>query len=108
MQYAPNRPPIHPGPYIRAEILKPLDISVSDAAVALGVSRPALSTLLNEGCSLTPEMAIRIEKAFGVPMERLMELQFSFDIAAARDRAGEIDVPRYVARPDRKAQAALF
>lgn len=108
MHYSPNKAPLHPGPYIRAEILDPLGLSVSDAAIALGVSRPALSNLLNKSCSLSPEMAIRIEKAFGVPMEKLMELQFSFDVAAARERAGDINVSRFVARLDKKGQSALF
>jgi len=53
-------------------------------------------------------MAIRIEKAFGVPMERLMELQYGYDIAAARDRAGEIDVPRFKSTIKPDVQPGLF
>jgi addiction module HigA family antidote len=69
---------------------------VTAAAAALGVTRAALSAFLNERSSLSPEMAIRIEKAFGLSMETLMRMQNSFDIAQARKREGEIDVARYV------------
>lgn len=67
-------------------------MSVTDAAQVLGVTRPALSALLNGRSDLTPQMAIRIEKAFGVSIEQLMEMQTSFDIAEIRKRAGEIIV----------------
>lgn len=64
------------------------------AAKALGVTRPALSALLNERAALSPEMALRMEKAFGVSMDTLMRMQTSFAIAQARKRAGEIDIAR--------------
>lgn len=57
--------PAHPGGFVKTEILKPLGLSVTDAAQALGVSRPALSAFFNERASLSPEMALHIEKAFG-------------------------------------------
>src|SRR3954449_12620330 len=88
--------PAHPGGFVKTEIVEALDLSVTDAAKALGVTRPALSALLNERAALSPEMAVRIEKAFGVSMETLMRMQNSFDIAAARHRAGEIEVKRFV------------
>lgn len=88
--------PAHPGGFVRTEIVEPLGLSVTDAARALGVTRPALSALLNERTSLSPEMALRIEKAFGVSMETLMRMQNSFDIANARRREGEIAVARYL------------
>jgi addiction module HigA family antidote len=88
--------PSHPGAFIKAEIVDPLGLSVTDAAKVLGVSRPALSVLLNEGKALSPDMAIRVEQAFGVSMETLMRMQNSFDIAQARKRRGEITVARYV------------
>jgi antitoxin HigA-1 len=72
---------------------------VTDAAKALGVTRPALSALLNERAALSPEMALRIEKAFGVSMDALTRMQNSFDIAQARRRAGEIKVARLIAKP---------
>ncbi len=87
--------PSHPGGFVKYEIIAPLDLSVTDAAKALGVTRPALSALLNERAALSPEMALRIEKAFGVSMDTLMRMQNSFDIAQARRRSGEIKVARY-------------
>lgn len=87
--------PAHPGGFVKHEVLQPLGLSVTEAAEALGVTRPALSALLNERAHLSPEMAIRIEKAFGVPMETLMRMQNSYDIAQARRREAEIKVGRY-------------
>jgi addiction module HigA family antidote len=89
--------PAHPGAFIRHEIIEPLGLSVTAAAAALGVTRPALSALLNERASLSPEMAVRLEKAFGVSMETLMRMQNGHDIAAARRRAPAIRVSRYAA-----------
>jgi addiction module HigA family antidote len=87
--------PAHPGEFIRHEIIEPLGLNVTSAAAALGVTRAALSALLNQRASLSPEMALRIEKAFGVSMDTLMRMQNSFDIAAARRRAHEIVVLPY-------------
>lgn len=87
--------PAHPGGFVKHEIIEPLELSVTDAAKALGVTRPALSALLNERAALSPEMALRIEKAFGVSMDTLMRMQNSFDIAEARKRSDEIKVARY-------------
>lgn len=87
--------PPHPGSFVKHEVLQPLGLSVTEAADALGVTRPALSALLNERAQLSPEMALRIEKAFGVSMVTLMRMQNSYDIAKARKRAGEINVERY-------------
>jgi addiction module HigA family antidote len=88
--------PAHPGGFVKSEIIEALDLSVTDAAKALGVTRPALSALLNERAALSPEMALRIEKAFGVSMDKLMRMQNSYDIAQARGRAGRIKVSRFV------------
>lgn len=87
--------PAHPGGFVKTEIIEPLGLSVTDAARALGVTRPALSAFLNERASLSPEMALRIEKAFGVSMDTLMRMQNSFAIAQARKREGEIKVARF-------------
>lgn len=89
--------PPHPGDFIRTEILGPLGLSVAGAAKALGVSRPTLSTLLNGHSDLSGEMALRLEKAFGVKMDTLMRMQNAFDIAEARKKAGRIKVKRYAA-----------
>lgn len=87
--------PVHPGPFIRTEVIEPLGLSVTAAAAVLGVTRPALSSLLNARSSLSPEMALRIEKAFGVPMDTMLRMQTSFDIAAQRQRQNEVDVQPY-------------
>lgn len=98
--------PSHPGQFIRMEIVEPLELSVTDAAKVLGVTRPALSALLNARAALSPEMALRIEKAFGVKMDTLLRMQTAYEIAAARARAGEIKVSRYTPKKqatDRRA-----
>jgi addiction module HigA family antidote len=87
--------PPHPGDFIRTEVIEPAGLSVTDAAKALQVSRPALSSLLNGKAGLSGEMALRIEKAFGVKMDTLMRMQGSYDIARTRGREGEIRVPRF-------------
>jgi len=97
--------PAHPGQFIRMEILEPLGLNVTEAARVLGVTRAALSALLNGRASLSPDMALRVEKAFGPKMDTLMRMQASHDIADARDREGEIKVKRYVVKL-RPAQAA--
>ena len=73
------------------------ELSITDAAKVLGVTRPALSALLNCRAALSPEMALRMEKAFGIKMDTLMRMQTSYDIADARKRATRIKVKRYVA-----------
>ena len=84
--------PAHPGGFVKSEIIEALELSGTDAARALGVTRAALSAVLNERARLSPEMALRIEKAFGVSMDTLMRMQNSYDIARTRERAGEIEV----------------
>jgi len=90
--------PVHPGDFIRTEIVEAYGLSVTAAAKVLGVSRPALSNLLNQNADLSGEMALRIEKAFGVSMNALMRMQAAYDIAQARKNAGKIRVRRY--QPD--------
>ena len=84
----------HPGDFIRTEIIEPAGLSVTAAAVALHVSRPALSSLLNGKADLSGDMALRIEKAFGVKMDTLMRMQASYDIAQTRKREKQIHVRR--------------
>jgi addiction module HigA family antidote len=86
--------PPHPGDFSRTEIIEPAGLSVTAAAAALQVSRPALSSLLNSKADLSGEMALRIEKAFGVKMDTLMRMQSSYNIARTRKREGEIRVQR--------------
>ena len=89
--------PAHPGGFVKSEIVEALGLSVTRAAQVLGVTRPALSALLNERAHLSPEMALRIEKAFGVSMDTLMRMQNSYDIAQARKREDEIDLAPFEA-----------
>ena len=87
--------PPHVGGFVKHEIVAPLNLTVTDAAKALGVTRPALSALLNEHVDLSPEMALRLEKAFGVSMDTLMRMQNSYDIAKARKGAKAIKVQKW-------------
>lgn len=91
--------PTHPGHFLRSEVIEAHGLSVTGAARILQVSRPALSSLLNAKASLSGDMALRFEKAFGVDMETLMRMQNSFDIAQTRSRAKTIRVERYRPRP---------
>ena len=90
----PMKNPPHPGNFIRTEIIAPAGLSVTAAAAALNVSRPALSSLLNAKADLSGDMALRIEKAFGVKMDTLMRMQASYDIARTRKREKQIHVKR--------------
>ena len=95
--------PCHPGEIIREEVLKPLGLSVTEAAKVLAVARPTLSNLLNENSSLTAEMALRIEKAFGPSMDHLMRMQLAYDLAKARKQEKSLRVKRYRRRLQRSA-----
>ena len=90
--------PSHPGEFIRMEILEAMGLSVTEGARILGVRRATLSDLLNGAAALSPEMALRIEKAFDVSMDLLLRMQAWHDAARMRARADEIAVERY--RPD--------
>ena len=87
--------PPHPGDFIRTEIIIPAGLTVTAAAAALHVSRPALSSLLNGKADLSGDMALRIEKAFGPKMDTLMRMQSAYDIAQTRKRESKIRVRRY-------------
>src|SRR5277367_1728392 len=94
----PMKKPPHPGEFIRTEIVEPTGLTVTAAAAALHVSRPALSSLLNGKADLSGDMALRIEKAFGVKMDALLRMQAAYDIAQTRKREKQIQVRRL--RPD--------
>jgi addiction module HigA family antidote len=87
-----NKHPAHPGRFIWSEVLEPLGLSITEAAQALGVTRPSLSKVINGRASLSSEMALRIEKAFGVAMDTLMRMQNTYDIAEARKKEKAINV----------------
>jgi addiction module HigA family antidote len=78
-------------------VIEPLNLTVTKAAQIPGVTRPVLSALLNCRAALSPEMALRIEKAFGPKMDTLLRMQAAYEVAEARQRAADIKVKRYVA-----------
>src|ERR1039458_5485347 len=90
----PMKNPPHPGDFIWSEIIEPAGLSVTTAAAALRVSRPALSSLLNGRGGLSGGMAVRLEESFGVKMDTIMRMQASYDIARTRKREKQIHVRR--------------
>jgi addiction module HigA family antidote len=86
--------PPHPGRIIRQECLEPLGLNVTAGAKALGISRVALSELVNERRGISPEMAIRLAKAFGSSPETWAGLQLDYDMARAMKNADRIAVQR--------------
>ena len=83
---------VHPGIWLREEIVEPNKPGVANLAKYFGVSRQAMSTLLNGRVGLSTDMAIRFEKAFGLKAETLCRMQTTHDLAAARQLAVKIDV----------------
>ena len=90
---AMHNPP-HPGEVIRELCIDPLEISVTKAAEALGVSRKTLSGILNGRAGISPEMAIRLSKAFSTTPESWLNLQMQYDLWHAQQHAGDLDVQR--------------
>lgn len=88
---------VHPGLWLRREMIEPIGLSVSDAADKLGVSRQTMSKLLNGHQGLTGDMAIRFEKAFGLSAETMMRMQAAYELAQARAHEDEIVVERVAA-----------
>ena len=86
--------PPHPGGIVKRECLEPLGLSVTKAAQGLGVSRQALSELVNEKTAVSVEMAIRLSKAFGSSPEMWLGLQTAYDLWQARERASQLQVTR--------------
>jgi len=91
--------PPHPGLSVRADCLEPLGLSVTKAAKALGVSRQALDNVIHGKAAISPEMAIRLDKAFGGSAETWLRLQAAYDLAQAKKRASRIKVERVTAEP---------
>ncbi len=87
--------PSHPGEFIRTEIVDELGLSISRTAEILGVRRATLSALLNGKASLSPEMALRMEKAFDLNMDLMLRMQAWHDCARMRARSDEVDVNPY-------------
>jgi antitoxin HigA-1 len=86
--------PPHPGLSVRHDCLEPLGLSVTDAAKRLGVSRKQLSDVLNGHSGISPEMAIRLDKAFGGGADKWFRLQAAYDLAQAMKKADAIKVQR--------------
>ena len=90
-----NMTPSHPGDFIRAEIIEELGLTVTKAAEILGVRRATLSSVLNGNAALSPELALRVEKAFDADMDLLRRMQAWYDASQMRARGSEIAVERY-------------
>lgn len=86
--------PLHPGQIVRHDCLEPLGLSVTDAAKALGITRQALNNVVNGKSGISPEMAIRLTKAFGSTPETWLGMQLAYDLARARKSESEIKVRR--------------
>src|SRR5213592_4292875 len=84
--------PPHPGLSVRHDCIEPLDLTITGAANILGVTRQALNNLVNGKSGISPEMAIRLDKAFGGGAETWLRLQMAYDLAQARQREADIDV----------------
>src|ERR1700677_684737 len=86
------REPVHPGRIVRHDCLEPLGLSVTEGARVLGVTRQALSNIVNGKSGISPEMAIRLTKAFGSTPETWLRMQLAYDLAAARKNESKIKV----------------
>ena len=90
----PMKNPVHPGRIVRHDCLEPLGLSVTDGAKVLGVTRQALNNVVNGKAAISPEMAIRLAKAFGSTAETWLRMQLAYDLAAARRDESKIKVRR--------------
>jgi len=91
------RNPPHPGRIVRQECIEPLGVTVTEAAARLGVRRQTLNNLVNEKAGISPEMAIRLSKAFGSSPEVWLGMQMEYDLVQAEKHAGTIKVNRILA-----------
>ena len=90
----PMKTPVHPGRVVRFDCLEPLGLSVTAGSKVLGVSRQALNNIVNGKSGISPEMAIRLTKAFGGTEETWLRMQLAYDLAAARKNESKIKVRR--------------
>jgi addiction module HigA family antidote len=91
--------PVHPGSIVKT-CIEDLELTVTEAAKVLGVTRPTISKLVNEHAAISPEMAIRLSQAFGSSPEFWLQLQLNYDLAQARNKAGAIRIQRYMPKQD--------
>ncbi len=89
----PLKNPPHPGRVVRQDCIEPLGLTITEAAKVLGVTRQALNNVVNGKAGISPEMAVRLSKAFGGSAEMWIRLQSNYDLAQVR--AEDIDVKRY-------------
>ena len=95
----PMKNPPHPGTVVRVSCLEPFGLNVTDGAKVLGVSRQALSNLVNGRARMSSEMAIRLAKAFGSTTETWIRLQTAYDVVQAQAREDEIEIDPYEPQP---------
>lgn len=91
--------PVHPGQLVRGQCLDPHGLSVADGARVLGVTRQTLNNLVNGHCGISPEMALRLAKAFSGDAEAWLQHQLAYDLAQAKKRAGNLNVMPVGSRP---------
>ena len=89
--------PPHPGEIVREDCLKALDLSVTEAAKGLGVTRKTLSSILNGGSGITAEMALRLSQAFGSTPQHWLQMQLAYDLWQAKRRANKLPVKHFFA-----------
>ena len=99
----PMKNPVHPGGIVRHDCLEPLGLSVTAGAKVLGVTRQTLNNIVNEKSGISPEMAIRLTKAFGSTAETWLRMQMAYDLAAALKNEGKIKVRRQVVTEELRA-----
>lgn len=87
--------PVHPGTIVKHDCIEALGLNVTRAAKVLGVARPTLSRVINGRAAVSPEMSIRLSKAFGSRPEIWLKLQLAYDLAQANRMADKIKVKRY-------------
>src|SRR6202035_5260357 len=103
----PMKNPVHPGRIVRHGCLEPLGLSVTEGAKALGVTRQALNNVVNGKSGISPNMAIRLAKAFGSTPETWLRMQLAFDLAAARKNERKIKVRRQRVRDEELSSASF-
>ncbi len=87
--------PVHPGKIIKYDCMEPFGLNVTSAAKVLGVSRTTLSRVINSKASISPEMAIRVSKAFGSTPEHWLRMQLAYDVSRMKETVDKIQIERY-------------
>jgi len=93
----PMKKPPHPGRSIKDACLKPLGLTITEGAAILGVARHTLSRVINGQAGISPDMAIRLEKAFGGSADTWLRMQAAYDLALTREHEDKMDIQRYAA-----------